>query len=175
MAGMGKAESDRAWYMIDEIDLMPLIVQHSHWRRACDRLEAIADALPTMPTTIEWAALRCQLRTNFAEPKATDPLPLQAMLAREAALPQIRGLLDRLRDRRIGGAVDAQDLADVIAGDPWRVSADTLGYMLRAVFAGFRETIALETFALLLAAPHRLTAQARALLLQNVAEMGRSD
>ncbi|WP_420138406.1 hypothetical protein [Sphingomonas sp.] len=154
--------------MIDEIDLVPLIVEHSRWRQLCVRLERIADALPAMPTRIEIAALRCQVRDIFPATAEPPAFSLHALFQNEGSQPQVKTVLDGLRERRFSRTVEAQDLADMIAADHKRVCADTLGYMLRAVFAGWRESIALETLALLLIAPQRLTAAARAVLLQHM-------
>jgi hypothetical protein len=168
MAIKGKAEVRRGWHMIDEIDLVPLVVEHHRWQRLCARLEAIADALPEMPTLIEVAALRSQLRDAFSDDDGERGFPFQQLFVVESKRPQVRRLLDRLRDRRAQRAVEAQDLADMIMAEPdGRISADTLGYMLRSVFASCEQSIAMETLALLFIAPERLTAAARALLAQH--------
>jgi hypothetical protein len=171
MVDAGKAQVPRGgWYMIDEIELVPLIVEHRRWQRLCVRLEAIADALPRMPTLIEVAALRSQLRDAFSGDEERA-FPFRALFAAESTRPQVRSLLDRLYDRRAERAVEAQDLADMIAAKRGgRTSADTLGYMLRSVFVGCEESIAIETIALLFIAPERLTAAARTLLVQHAGE-----
>lgn len=172
MVGTDKSQAPRGgWHMIDEIELVPLVVEHRRWKRLCARLEAIADALPEMPTIIEVAALRSQLRDAFSEDDGAAGFPFHDLFEVESARPQVRRLLDRLRDRRAQRAVEAQDLADMIAAEPGgRISADTLGYMLRSVFAGCEESIAIETLALLFIAPERLTAAARALLVLHASE-----
>jgi hypothetical protein len=172
MGGTGKLRALRGgWHMIDELELVPLVVEHSRWQRLCARLEAIADALPEMPTLIEVAALRSQLRDVFSESDGERGFPFGAMFEAESARPQVRRLLDRLRDRRAERAVEAQDLADMVAAEPaGRISADALGYMLRSIFAGCEESIAIETLALLFIAPERLTAAARLLLIQHMGE-----
>lgn len=172
MVGKDKSKAPRgSWHMIDEIELVPLVVEHRRWQRLCARLEAIADLLPEMPTLIEIAALRSQLRDAFSDEDSDHAFPFEAMFEAESARPQVRHLLDRLRQGRAERAVEAQDLADMIAAEPGgRISADTLGYMLRSVFAGCEESIAVETLALLFIAPERLTAAARALLVQHAGE-----
>jgi hypothetical protein len=169
MVGTSESKAPRGgWHMIDEIELVPLVVEHRRWQRLCARLEAIADQLPEMPTLIEIAALRSQLRDAFSDDDRNRVFPFETMFEAESARPQVRRLLDRLHNRRAEQAVEAQNLADMIAAEPGgRTSADTLGYMLRCVFAGCEESIAIETLALLFIAPERLTAAARALLVQH--------
>jgi len=157
------------WHMIDEIDLVPLTVEHGRWRRLCARLEVMADALPTLPSLIEIAALRAQLRGVFSEGAPGVEFPMRHMFDRESDETPARHMLDRLCERRASLAVQAQDLADMTgaeAGD--RPTRDTLGYMLRNVFVGVREAIAEELLAQLLVAPNRLTANARAYMLERI-------
>ncbi len=171
MGALPRNRRPPGWHMIDEIDLIPLTVEHGRWRSLCARLEAIADALPDMPPEPEIAALRAQLREAFPADRGQPDFPLRSLFSREDVRPQVRRLLDRLRDRRAALAVQAQDLADMIGAEPGeRMTAHTLGYMLRGVFAGCGELIGLELLALLFVAPERLTADARALLMQHIHE-----
>ncbi len=172
MPGTRKSHAPRGWHMIDEIDLVPLTLEHSRWRQLCLRLEAIADALPAMPSTIEIAALRAQLREAFPADRKEPDFPLRSLFEAESRRTQARRLLDQLRERRVAFVGQAQDLADMIGSDDpsERMTPDTLGYMLRSIFAGCSESIGLELLALLFIAPERLTAAARALLLQHIHE-----
>jgi len=157
------------WHMIDEIDLMPLIAEHNRWRRLCVRLEAIADALPLMPMLVEIVALRAQLRNAFPESEGRPQFPMRHLYERESRQAPVCRLLDRLSDRRVALTVQTQDLIDMIGAESaGRMTADTLGYMLRNVFVGCSESIGLELLALLFIAPQRLTAAARALLLYRI-------
>jgi hypothetical protein len=161
--------------MIDEIDLVPLTVEHNGWRRLCARLEAIADALPTLPSLVEIAALRAQLRAAFPAEVASSEFPLRHFFEHECAEMPARRMLDRLRERRSALAVQAQDLADMIGAEPGsRATPDALGYMLRNVFAGCSEATSEELLALLFVAPKRLTADARALLVGRIEQPGLS-
>jgi len=155
--------------MIDEIDLVLLTVEHARWRRLCARLEAIADALPTLPSLVEIAALRAQLREAFPEGLQGAEFPMRHLFNRESDEIPARRMLDRLCQRRAMLAVQAQDLADMIGAEAaGRFTPDTLGYMLRNVFVGCSEAIAEELLALLLVAPKRLTTDARAYLLDRI-------
>ena len=157
------------WHMIDEIDLVGLIAEHQTWLQLCDRLERIADALPDVPGPVETAALRVTLSKLLPESDTMGDFPVRQLFAREAATPIGERLLARLQMRRAALAVEVQDLADMIAIDAReRITADTLGYMLRCVFTTCREIIALEQFALLAIAPQRLTVAARALIIERI-------
>ena len=157
------------WHMIDEIDLMPLIAEHNRWQRLCVRLEAIADALPQLPMLVETVALRAQLRNAFPESEEQPQFPMRHLYAREIGQAPVCRLLDRLSNRRVALTVQTQDLIDMLGAEPaGRMTADTLGYMLRNVFLGCSESIGLELLALLFIAPQRLTAAARALLLYRI-------
>jgi hypothetical protein len=155
--------------MIDEIDLVPLTLEHGRWRRLCARLETIADALPTLPSVVQIAALRAQLREAFSEGVQGSEFPIRHLFDREGDELPARHMLDRLCERRALLAVQAQDLADMIGAEARdRTTPDTLGYMLRNVFAGCSEAMAEEVLALLLVAPNRLTTNARAYLLDRI-------
>jgi hypothetical protein len=168
----GTGSASPAWHMIDEIDLVGLIAEHQGWLRLCDRLERIADTLPAMPPPVETAALRASLAKMVPDGDAVADFPLLQLFAREAAQPIGKRLLTRLQMRRTTLSVEVQDLADMIALDARdRITADTLGYMLRCAFTTGREIIMLERFALLVIAPQRLTAAARALIIERL-ELG---
>jgi len=159
------------WHMIEEVDLVPLIAEHRRWCALAKRLERIADALPTLPSVIERAALRAQLRQTFADPEHGPAFPMEPLFARESVRPPIELLLDRLAKRRLALTIQAQDLIDMLGEPAERIRPETLGFMLRCTFGGANDTIALELLAMLLIAPERLTQDARDFLLERLEDV----
>jgi len=151
---------------ISETDLDSLLAEHGRWRKLGARLEAIADALPSLPNLIERAALRAELRQAFPDEGSGPVAWLACLFERERDEPEVARLLDRLAEWRATLFVHAQDLSEAIDGDTPR--PDMFGYVLRNVFAGCNELAALEELALLLIAPERLTPAARAGLLKRL-------
>jgi hypothetical protein len=159
--------------MIDEIDLVRLIAEHSAWLRLCARMESIADALPELPQEDEVRLLRAQIEGLIGTPERVEGRSLDTLFVRERVRPLARNLLDGFRMARAARVIDAQDILDALeAGEDGdnAVSATALGYMLRGFFQGCRDAVAIEQLTLFALGKDRLTADARALLLERLTE-----
>ena len=161
----------RGWHMIDEIDLVRLITEHSAWLRLSVRLEAIADALPALPDEDELHLLRAQV-DGLTKCDAPEDM-LDRLLDRDKGRPLAKSLLDGFHAARTARLIDADDLVTALANAAEQdapFAATALGYMLRSFFQGCRKAIALEQLALLAISNDRLTADARALLNERLTQ-----
>lgn len=160
----------RRWHVIQGIDLVRLIGAHHRRAALCDRLEAVADALPTLPTPEKTAAL-CEELVDTVMRDECDELPyLEKMLLRGPdALAD--ALLDHLRLRQSSDAAMAQELIAALRpeAEEHRPAADALAYLLRCLFSGCRRAIDYEQLAIMALAGDRLTASARMLLVKAIA------
>ncbi|WP_404712568.1 hypothetical protein [Sphingomonas sp. MMS24-J13] len=161
------------WHMIDEVDLVRLVADHSAWLRLCARLEAMADELPLVPDEDELFLLRAQVQGLTQPSRVRDDRALDSLFARERARPLARSLLDGFHLARTARIVDVEDILTALEGEGAAVSADALGYMIRSFFRGCRSAIAMEQLALLALGSNRLTADARALLVERLTESSR--
>lgn len=160
------------WHMIDEVDLVRLVADHSAWLRLCARLEAIADELPVLPDADEVRLLRAQVQ-GLTQPRQREDRTLDTLFFRERARPLARSLLDGFHLARTARIVDLEDILAALEDDDAAVAADTLGYMMRSFFRGCRSAIAMEQLALLALGSNRLTVDARALLVERLTESSR--
>jgi hypothetical protein len=160
----------RCWHMIDEIDLVRLMAEHSAWLRLCARLESIADGLPELPQTDDVRLLRAQIEGLMGTPERVDERSLDMLFVRERVRPLARNLLDGFRLARAARVVDAQDILAALEEGENGVSATALGYMMRSFFQGCRDAVAIEQLTLFALGKDRLTADARALLLERLTE-----
>ncbi|MBO9713286.1 hypothetical protein [Sphingomonas sp.] len=155
----------RRWWMIDEIELVPLVAEQAQLAILCDALEACADALPAAPEEAVAARLCARLDQVAARGETGAVEALAARLDTICGDPLALAMLDRCGPCRMADAVHAQDLAAMLrAGTNAGISPDALAYMLRCFFTGCRRTMDLELLALLALARNRLTAEARMLL-----------
>lgn len=157
----------RRWHVIHEIDLVRLIGAQRRRADLCDRLEAVGDGLPALPPRYELAALCGAL----AEIAGRGEPSLEAMLLKDADDALGAALLDHIRIRCMTDATAAQELIEMlgpaVASDR-RPTADALGYMLRGFFTGCRRAIDFEQLAILASAGHRLTRNARTMLIDSL-------
>ncbi|PZU10715.1 hemerythrin domain-containing protein [Sphingomonas sp.] len=161
----------RRWHVIAEIDLARLVADHSGLEHMCRRLEAIADALPDLPAPEETDWITAELDMLSRHNDAEDRL-MEGLFRREARDPLARSVLDHIRGRHIACTVLGQDLVAALAPDPDApvpTEPEALGYMLRCFFEGCRDAIAFEELAILALGGLRLTADARALLVDRIA------
>jgi hypothetical protein len=175
MAGrpMGAKWPPRCWHMIDEIDLVRLMAEHSDWLRLCARLESIADGLPSLPQADDVRLLRAQVEGLIGTPARAEERTIDALFVRERVRPLARNLLDGFRLARAARVIDAQDILAALEarGDGGNgVSATALGYMMRSFFQGCRDAVVIEQLGLFALGKDRLTADARALLLERLTE-----
>lgn len=171
-AGSGGFSSlSRGWYMIGEIDLAGLVREHAELKRLCATLEAIADDLPILPRGELLDTLCAALDRHGVSMHVHEEALLTQMFAHEdAALRD--ALLDYLHARHVACSVHAQDILTALRpgrADSCPVCAETLGFMLRCFFDDCRSTMVVEKLAILTLAGHRLTRDARALLVEHIA------
>jgi hypothetical protein len=136
-------------------------------------MESIADALPELPQEDEVRLLRAQIEGLIGTPERVEGRSLDTLFVRERVRPLARNLLDGFRMARAARVIDAQDILDALeAGEDGdnAVSATALGYMLRGFFQGCRDAVAIEQLTLFALGKDRLTADARALLLERLTE-----
>ena len=157
------------WHMISELELAAMMSDHARLRRLCDQLEAIADALPTMPATSRVRLCCAELR-EFLPAHHRQEAELLGRLfsgARGSALSAL--LLDRVRERHLADAGHGEDLAAILEeGDAGRAEPERVGYMLRCFFDSCRSAMAFEELSLLALAGRRLTADATAALVNSL-------
>jgi hypothetical protein len=157
----------RAWHLIDEIDLVPLLSEHVRTEQLCRRLEACADALPELPDAAEIAALCDGLEARATLQAGRQGQLLDALFAESGPGPLADTLLSFIHRKHVTCAVQAQDLLAVLrphTGTERGPCAATLSYMLRCFFDGCRSAIAFEQLAIRTLADQRLTGAGRMLL-----------
>ncbi|QJU59108.1 hypothetical protein HL653_16280 [Sphingomonas sp. AP4-R1] len=163
----------RRWHVVQEIDLIPLMQAHRSRAALCDRLEAIADALPSLPAPEERDAI-CQQLLETAALEERDEMPfLNQMLVRSSPEPFAAALIEHVRRGNASDAYSAFELVAMLRPSPIGeklLSAEALGYLLRGFFNGCRRAIEFEQLAILALAAHRLTKDARALLVDRFVE-----
>ena len=163
----------RRWHVVQEIDLVPLMRAHRSRAELCDRLEAIADALPSLPPPEERDAI-CQQLLDTAALEQRQEMPfLNQMLVRATPEPFANALIEHVRRGNATDAFGAFELVAMLRPSPIGeslLSADALGYLLRSFFNGCRRAIEFEQLAILMLAAHRLTKEARALLVERFVE-----
>lgn len=166
-----QASIPRRWHMIDEIDLVRTVAEHTAWLRLCARLEAIADALPALPAADELAVLRAQILGLVEPDPAQRDCGFELPLGRNRVGPGPTAVPDGFRRARAARAIDVEDIIAALAPaadcEP-SLSATALGYMLRSFFQGCRAAVAMEQLALIALGGERLTEGARALLLDRL-------
>lgn len=160
------------WHVIDEIDLMRLVADHTATERLCVRLESCADGLPERPASDEIDDLCERLQTCILDHVESEDRLLAAMFAREMADPLCHALIDQIHARHAACTVLAQDLIATMIADAAgqrTICSEALGYMLRCFFEGCRAAMAFKELAILTLADTRLTRGARALLAGRLA------
>lgn len=151
------------WYMIDEIDLIALLIDHAELACLCDMLESVADALPTLPEEDDAAWVCRELENRLPTHEARERRFLETVFA-PRTMPNGEAVLDRIRCRSVSQVVQAQDLVAALLPGASPLPATTLGYMLRCFFEACRADMAFEELAILGLAEQRLTSAARTLL-----------
>lgn len=152
------------WHMIDEIDLVGLVADHAGLAQLCSELEAVADALPVMPSDEERDRLREELEHRLPTHEAREIALLDALFDRTRASSLDRAILGHIAARRAACVVQAQDLVAALRGDGRLPAAETLGYMMRSFFQSCRQGMVFEELAILHVAARRLTSAASAIL-----------
>lgn len=158
----------RRWRVIDEIDLVRLIADHSMTDRLCDQLERCADRLPDWPSDAEAERICKALETLVLGDVGREERLLAAMFGRDLAEPLCHTLIESIHMRHAGCVVQAQDLTAMLkaatACKPV-ISSETFGYMLRCFFEGRRSAMAFGELSILTLGADRLTVAARAALV----------
>lgn len=163
----------RRWHVIQEVDLARLIREHYRRARLCDRLERLADALPELPGGEQVAEIRNDLAELVARNEHEELPYLRSMLVNDSGDALTTALLEHVAARHAADAAAAEELdwalqSAVPGGDG--VPPAVLGYMLRCFFDGCRRAIDFEQMTILTVAGHRLTTEARAVLVDALAE-----
>jgi hypothetical protein len=79
-------------------------------------------------------------------------------------------LLDHVRHRHMADGAAARDLIEAFDGADAAMGPEALGHMLRCFFTGCRRAVDFEQLAIIALAGHRLTREARALLVEALAD-----
>lgn len=111
----------------------------------CQKLEALADTLPSGVDTRAAAAISDQLRVILQHSHEAEETIIFAALV--AADPLTRPILDRLRMEHREDEDHVRDICDAIAvfaHDQSRTETEELGYMLRCLFTSLRRHIAFD-------------------------------
>ena len=160
----------RRWHVIHEIDLVRLIAGHRLRNGLCDRLERLADGLPSRPPA-EMVTALCDMLAEVVARDGRDALArLEALLPGSGGDGLAQCLIERIRARHAADAATADELAAALqaADQPDVLGAEALGYVIRCFVTGCRATIEFELLAIVALAGHRLTPQARALLTERL-------
>jgi hypothetical protein len=151
------------------IEIERMVAGHAALRDLCEQLEACADLLPDPGSILRAALVSASLAATLRSHDAMDAAMLPGLIP--GLLDPRRGIAmgalpGRIRACHASDQLHAEDLHDALAaaaiGGP--VHADTLGYMMRALFDGCRRGICFQEAVILLLGQARLTASARALL-----------
>ncbi|WP_237237725.1 hypothetical protein [Sphingomonas melonis] len=99
-----------------------------------------------------------------------DGVYLEAMLSNGRADPLTDTLLDHVRHRHEADAAAAREMVAAFDEADAFAAPETLGHMLRSFFTGCRRAVDFEQLAIIALAGHRLTPEARGLLVDALAE-----
>jgi len=160
----------RRWHVIQEIDLIGLMQEHRNRLALCGQAEAMADALPDRPDGPTMTLFLQALETLVTRGEQADGMYLEAMLSNGRADALTGILLDHVRHRHGTDAAAARELVAAFAETDAFAAPETLGHMLRSFFAGCRCAVDFEQLAIIALAGHRLTPEARGLLVDALAE-----
>ncbi|MGP7794486.1 hypothetical protein [Sphingomonas sp. CLY1604] len=159
----------RRWHVIDEIDLVRLAGEHRRRVDLCAQAEAIADALPRWPDADIVSPFLAALN-GIAAREGDECALLDAMLLHGHDDPLAETLLQHIRQRHAADGECARELVAALAEGDDRPCSETLGYMLRGFFSSCRRAIDFEQVTILALAGHRLTQDARALIVDALAD-----
>lgn len=160
----------RRWHVIHEIDLIRLMREHRDRLALCAEAEAMADALPDRPTPAALARFSAALDTLVTRGESADGAYLTAMLSGGRDEPLADTLLDHIRHRHRTDAAAARELVAAFAEPEAFDAPETLGHMLRSFFTGCRRAVDFEQLTIVTLAGHRLTPEARGLLVDALAD-----
>lgn len=160
----------RRWHVIHEIDLIRLMQAHRHRLALAAQAEAIADGLPNRPTEPMMTAFLIALQELVTKGERADGDGLEAMLLNRHDDPLTWTLIDHVRHRHRADRAAASELIAAFDEADAFVAPETLGHMLRSFFTGCRRAVDFEELTLIALAGHRLTSEARALLVDALTE-----
>lgn len=120
----------------------PLEISYRHMLTLCDKLEAIADALPRVDERLclETAAAleRLVAQTHALEESVLFPLLIAS------GRPEMNQTVARLRQEHLFDSGTAQEVCETLgdmAGGYQILPVDAVGYLLRAFFEGMRRHV----------------------------------
>ncbi|WP_294216376.1 hypothetical protein [uncultured Sphingomonas sp.] len=160
----------RRWHVIQEIDLIRLVQEHRRRLALCGQAEAMADALPDRPDAATMTLFLQALEAMVTRGAQADGVYLEAMLSNGRADPLTDTLLDHVRHRHEADAAAAREMVAAFDEADAFAAPETLGHMLRSFFTGCRRAVDFEQLAIIALAGHRLTPEARGLLVDALAE-----
>lgn len=126
--------------IIQEADLDRMVTRHEQLACLCDLLEACADRLPIWPTDTQAEQLRLALGA-FVEGERESDASITNIFRDGLNDPLAAALMRHVDARHTDDVVHAEDLIAALQAGPapnGRISAETLGYMLRCFFAAGR-------------------------------------
>lgn len=159
-----------AWQILHEVDVARLVVQHTALRNLCVELETCANHLPDPDAVVGAARVSAALIDTLRRHESLEDAMMTSLGDADPAGLASR-MWARIRHRRAADRLHAEDLHDALTGGVEAVGPvrfDTLSYMMRCLFDGCLRGIDLEEAAMLLLAPGRLTAAARATLIASL-------
>lgn len=160
----------RRWHVIHEIDLIRLIRAHRQRLALCKQAEEMADHLPDRPADPVMAHFLNALDALVLEGQCDEGHDLRAMLSNGRDDTLGRTLLDHVQYRQFADVAAARELiAAFDEGDAF-AAPETLGHMLRSFFTGCRRAVDFEQLTVIALAGHRLTPEARSLLVETLAD-----
>ncbi len=160
----------RRWHVIHEIDLIRLIRAHRQRLALCAQAEEMADRLPERPAEPVMADFLTALDSLVLGGQREEGHDLRVMLSsgREDALG--RTLLDHVQYRQLADVAAARELVAAFDEGNAFATPETLGHMLRSFFTGCRRAVDFEQLTIIALAGHRLTPEARSLLIDALAD-----
>lgn len=159
----------RRWHIIQEIDLIRLVQEHRRRLALCAQAEAMADILPNRPAGPVMAMFLDALDLLVTRGEQADGVYLAAMLSNGQDDPLTTTLLDHVRHRHMADAAAARELVAAVGEADAFDAPETLGHMLRSFFTGCRRAVDFEQLTIIALAGHRLTPEARGLLVDALA------
>ncbi|TXC72339.1 hemerythrin domain-containing protein [Sphingomonas ginsenosidivorax] len=154
----------RRWHVIHDVDIAPLAADHARLRDLCTLLEACADALPGGVSGSEADALGRHLSAVVASHARDETAVIDALFAGHCDDPLTAAVVERIRARHLGNAIQADDILAILSGTA-KPCAEAFGHMLRGFFDGCRHAMDFTELAILTLGSTRLTPDARAVLV----------
>ena len=155
----------RRWHVVQEVDLVRLVGAQRRRLDLCDALEAVAGALPTHPSAAVTEDLCARLIEAAVRNDADDLPAMRALLLHGCGDAFAVALLEHIRACHGIDEDVATEVAAALRSASRGAPSEILGALLRSFAARCRRSIDFEQLAMLLLAGPRMTADARALVV----------